>query len=512
MGGLSFAEVEKRWILGLFAAITLALAGLIGVQVHWLRSTITLKEAEFQQRVDNALDAISERLERVEKMGDLGRHKVGRELLSRLDTLRGISDLGSPGGDVQRNVRGGTPSVMLPMGLDSLGQQLMLNTGQAEEYEALVTDMVRAILALEMQRDIRERIDPALLDSLLTHELAAIGLPGAHPYGVFTADREPAMIFNKQGSDPVELAASTNRTRLFRHDFSAEAYYLHVLLPERDATVLRGVAPMLAISALFLLVILGAFIHTVRTILRQKRISEIRTDLVNNLTHELKTPISTIGLACEALADPSLPRTDEQVRRFTNMIRDENKRLGSLVENVLQSAVMDDGQMLVKRVELDLHNLVLDVVRSSSMQVTRRNGRIELDLAAEIHHVHGDRIHLSNLLYNLIDNAIKYSAQEPRIRIATRSDNEGLTVSISDNGIGIAGSEHRKIFDRLYRVPTGNIHNAKGFGLGLSYVKSVVERHGGRIRVESQPGKGSTFHIFIPFEHVQADTPAPRRR
>ena len=504
--------MEKRWILGLFTAISLALAGLIGVQVHWLRSTITLKEAEFQQRVDNALDAISERLERVEKMGDLGRHKVGRELLSRLDTLRGTPSIGAPGIAAQSGVRGTTVGAMLPMGLDSLGQQLMLTAGQAEEYEGLVTDMVRAILALEMERDIRQRMDPALLDSLLNHELGAIGLPGSHPYGVFTAEREPVLLFNEQDVAVAQLAATTNRTRLFRHDFSGEPHYLHVLLPERDATVLRGVAPMLGISALFLLVILGAFIHTVRTILRQKRIGEIRTDLVNNLTHELKTPISTIGLACEALADPSLPRTDEQVRRFTNMIRDENKRLGSLVENVLQSAVMDDGQMLVKRVELDLHNLVQDVVRSSSMQVTRRNGRIELDLGAEIHHVYGDRTHLSNLLYNLIDNAIKYSEQEPRIRIATRSNDEGLTVSISDKGIGIASSEHRKIFDRLYRVPTGNIHNAKGFGLGLSYVKSVVERHGGRIRLESQPGKGSTFHIFIPFEHVQADTPAPRGR
>lgn len=508
-GGRSFAEVEKRWILGLFAAITLALAGLIGVQVHWLRSTITLKETEFKHGVDNALFAVSERLERVEKMGDLGRHKVGRELISRLDTLRGIADIGPA---TLPNARRAGLGPTLSMGQDSLGRQLLLNTGEAEEYESLVTDMVRAILALEMMRDIRERIDPALMDSLLTNELTAIGLPGSHPYGVFTADRSPVLVFNGQEDAMPELAASSYRTRLFRHDLSGEAHYLHVLLPERDGTVLRGVAPMLGISALFLLVILGAFIHTVRTIVRQKRIGEIRTDLVNNLTHELKTPISTIGLACEALADPSLPRTDEQVRRFTNMIRDENKRLGSLVENVLQSAVLEDGQMLVKRVELDLHNLLQDVVRSSSMQVTRRNGRIELDLAAEIHHVYGDRIHLSNLLYNLIDNAIKYSAQEPRIRIATRSDDEGLTVSVSDNGIGIAGSEHRKIFDRLYRVPTGNIHNAKGFGLGLSYVKSVVERHGGRIRVESQPGKGSTFNIFIPFEHVQADTPSPRGR
>jgi two-component system phosphate regulon sensor histidine kinase PhoR len=246
----------------------------------------------------------------------------------------------------------------------------------------------------------------------------------------------------------------------------------------------------------------------VRTILEQKRIGAIRNDLVNNLTHELKTPISTISLACEALADPSIPRTEQQVQRFTGMIRDENKRLGSLVENVLQSAVLEDGQMRIKRVELDLHALIQDVVRSSGMQVSRRNGRIELELAADIHHVLGDRIHLTNLIYNLIDNAVKYTEKEPRIRIATQSNDEGVTLSVSDNGIGIPTSEHRKIFDRLYRVPTGNIHNAKGFGLGLSYVQVVVERHGGHIRVESQPGKGSTFHIFIPFEHGRSDQTA----
>jgi two-component system phosphate regulon sensor histidine kinase PhoR len=179
---------------------------------------------------------------------------------------------------------------------------------------------------------------------------------------------------------------------------------------------------------------------------------------------------------------------------------------------VLQSAVLESGHMLLKRVDLDVHALIHDVVRSSGIQVSRRNGQIELDLKADIHHLNGDRIHLTNLLYNLIDNAVKYAEQEPRIRIGTRSDDEGVTISIADNGIGIAPSEQRKIFDRLYRVPTGDLHNAKGFGLGLSYVRTVVERHHGRIKLESAPGRGSTFHIFIPFEHVAtAETTVGRR-
>jgi two-component system phosphate regulon sensor histidine kinase PhoR len=166
--------------------------------------------------------------------------------------------------------------------------------------------------------------------------------------------------------------------------------------------------------------------------------------------------------------------------------------------------------MVVKPVDLDLHALVGDVVKSSTMQVSRRNGRIETDLKAEIHRLRADRIHLTNLLYNLIDNAVKYTEKEPRLLISTRSDDEGITLSIADNGIGIPPGEQRKVFDRLYRVPTGNVHNTKGFGLGLSYVKNVVERHHGRITLESTPGQGSTFHIFLPFEHGNADK-GPRR-
>ncbi|MFN3876373.1 MAG: sensor histidine kinase, partial [Flavobacteriales bacterium] len=274
---------------------------------------------------------------------------------------------------------------------------------------------------------------------------------------------------------------------------------LHAKVEQSRAVLRRGAWPMLIASGLFAAIIAFAFAYTIRTVLRQKRLNDIRDDLVNNLTHELKTPISTIGLACEALMDPSIPRTEEQTRAYTAMIRDENKRLGALVENVLLSAVQDGGRMVLKPVELDAHALILDVVRGSAIQAGRRDGRIDTDLRAEIHIVKADRIHLANVLYNLIDNALKYCAQAPRIRIATRSDDEGLTISVADNGIGIPASEQRKIFDRLYRVPTGNVHNTKGFGLGLSYVKNVVERHHGRIRVESAPGQGSTFSVFIPF-------------
>lgn len=510
--------MDKRLIAGALLAISIALVGLVAIQVVWIRKTIAMKEEQFTHDVDNALFMVSERLERTERMREVRRHSSGRRLLARLDRMRARERAMAlePGGEQEEVEEPVAPS---PDGLGAPPEppppMAEFPDEQApeidpEEYETMITDMVRGILAAELNTDVRERIDPQLLDSLLTAELGAVGVGLGFHYGIFTTKRKWVDLAPDHAGDTITLARSSHREQLFRHDVAGHVYFLHVVLPTDHVPLASGIWPMLIASAVFILLIAVAFAFTFRILLRQKRLNDIRNDLVNNLTHELKTPISTISLACEALADPSMPKTEAQVRTYTAMIRDENKRLGSLVENVLQSAVQDSGRMLLKPVDLDMHAVLHDVVRSSTIQVSRRNGRIDLELNAEIHRLVGDRIHLTNLFYNLIDNAVKYTEKEPRIRVATSSDDEGITVRVTDNGIGIPASEHRKIFDKLYRVPTGNLHNAKGFGLGLSYVKSVVDRHAGRIKVESTPGQGTTFHIFLPYEHVHAHQ-APRR-
>ncbi|HQW04973.1 MAG TPA: HAMP domain-containing sensor histidine kinase [Flavobacteriales bacterium] len=506
--------MDKRWITGWLIAISIALLGLMGIQVKWMRDTMDLREVQFQRSVDNALFAVSDRLEQLERMHVLKRHGAGRRLLGKLDATRRAR---SGQQDVHEHMMmHEDPDPMVPTTPPyppvADGLERTWDPQEEEDHEALITDLVRGILASELVRDIQERIDPGVLDSLLMEEFKANGIQGPLHYGVFDGYGHPMMLNGKAWPDQALVAEAPFREKLFRHDLAGPSYFLHVDVPGQRRVLWQGMLPLLLISAVFMVIIGMAFAFTIRTIFRQKRISEIRNDLVNNLTHELKTPISTIGLACEALSDPSMPKTEEQVRTFVGMIRDENKRLGSLVENVLQSAVMESGQMVIKHVDLDVHALLQDVVRSSNIQVSRRNGRIDLDLKAEIYRVSGDRIHLTNLFYNLIDNAVKYAEQEPRIRIATTSNNEGVTVSVSDNGIGIAPSEQRKVFERLYRVPTGNIHNAKGFGLGLSYVRTVVDRHEGRIELDSVPGRGSTFRIFIPFEHVRTTEAAIGRR
>jgi len=503
--------VEKRRITILLLAISAALIGLMGIQVKWMRDSMALREAQFDRTVDHVLFAVSDRMEQMEKLHDLQRHRTGRRLLRKLDAMRRAYDerltTAATASDTDAVLSDPGPLPPEPPSaledMEDEGARTAWEEGFAA-HEALVTDMVRAIFSQELARDIRERIDLPVLDSLLRAEFLVKGMDEPFNYGIYDAQGEEVVFGHEQRIDPAQVGRSDHRERLFRHDLVGPVYYLHVQVPGHRGSSWLRMLPLLLTSVLLMSIIVVAFFFTIRTIFRQRRINDIRNDLVNNLTHELKTPISTIGLACEALTDPSMPKTEQQVRTFVAMIRDENKRLGSLVENVLQSAVLESGHMVLKRVGLDVHALIQDVIRSSSMQVSRRNGHIELDLKAEIHHVNGDRIHLTNLLYNLIDNAVKYTDQEPRIRIATVSNDEGITVSVTDNGIGISASEQRKIFDRLYRVPTGNLHNAKGFGLGLSYVRTVVERHGGRIRLESAPGRGSTFHIFIPFEHGSA--------
>ncbi len=494
--------MDARLIRSLMIGITIGLIGLVTIQVLWMRNNITLKEEQFEQGVSNALFAISERLERQEKFKELSKHEAGRRLLLRLDTLRRphpeVPLHGSAGIEFHRyDTTARSPLEQWPLDM--------------KEHEELVSEMVRSILATRWETDPHARVDPKVLAGLIEEEFNVHGLPQNYSYGIFDQQGKAILIPVDSRGDEEALRSSPYRERLFRYDLVGTEFHLHVLIPDQHRILLGSMLPMIVISAIFLVIVSIAFFHTMRTIMRQKRLNDIRNDLVNNLTHELKTPISTISLACEALNDPSVPQNEDSRRRFVAMIRDENKRLGSLVENVLQSAVMDSGHMLLKRVDLDLHNVVHDVVRSSSMQVSRRNGRIDLDLKAEIHHLTGDRIHLTNLLYNLVDNAVKYTEKEPRITIATRSTDEGVFLSVTDNGIGIPRSEHQKVFDKLYRVPTGNIHNAKGFGLGLSYVRTVVQRHGGRIELESEPGRGSTFRIFLPFEHVREQQTAAGR-
>jgi len=276
--------------------------------------------------------------------------------------------------------------------------------------------------------------------------------------------------------------------------------YLTLQFPDEQNYLLKTMWATLSMSAIIILSLVIAFFYTINTIRKQKKYTEIKNDFISNMTHEFKTPISTIALAGEMLADESISKTPEKLARFTNMIREENKRLGVLVESILQTAVLDKGDFKLQRTRFDLHELIQSAKEKIQLQIEQKNGKLRTDLNAKNSIVFADKVHVTNIILNLLDNAIKYSKDVPDITVSTQNISDGIVFTVEDTGIGISKENAKKIFDQFYRVSTGNIHNIKGFGLGLSYVKAIVTKHGGQISIDSELNKGSTFKIYLPFK------------
>ena len=224
----------------------------------------------------------------------------------------------------------------------------------------------------------------------------------------------------------------------------------------------------------------------------------MKTDFINNMTHEIKTPIATIGLACEMLQDPSIAADPTNNSTYIGIISDENRRMRLLIETILQNAKMSNGNFTLNRTSTDINAIVSSVVNSFLLKVNSLNGTIESDLCHPAPVIMADELHLTNMVYNLIDNAIKYSPDKVEIRVTTRLTDGGLSLSVSDKGLGISREDQKHIFEKFYRVSTGDIHNVKGFGIGLNYVMQVVNAHGGKIHVDSTLGQGSTFTVTLP--------------
>jgi two-component system phosphate regulon sensor histidine kinase PhoR len=250
--------------------------------------------------------------------------------------------------------------------------------------------------------------------------------------------------------------------------------------------------------------IITAFYITVNALLRQKKLSEIKNDFINNMTHEFKTPLATISLAVDALRNEKVYHDREKMNYFSGIIKEENKRMNKHVETILQAAVMDRQEITLNRLPLHVHNLIHEIMDNYKLQLEEKGARAELSLDARYDFVEADPVHFRNLISNLVDNAVKYSKENLLIKISTYNTNKFIGIRIEDNGIGMSKETVRRIFEKFFRAHTGNIHNVKGFGLGLSYVKTVVDAHDGKIKVDSVLGKGSAFNLEIPLFKEQA--------
>jgi two-component system, OmpR family, phosphate regulon sensor histidine kinase PhoR len=276
-----------------------------------------------------------------------------------------------------------------------------------------------------------------------------------------------------------------------------DGYYFGVQFPGMEANLISQMG-IWGFSSAVLLVVILFFVYTLFVIFRQRRLSEIQKDFINNMTHEFKTPLSTIAISTEVLMDPAILQRPERLLNYATIISTENKRLKQQVERVLQMARMDKEDIGLKKEWLNIHDLIEEAVNNISLALKGKDGSISLDLTAKPNLVFADKLHITNVLFNLLDNAIKYNNRPPEIRIRTINKAGQLFIEVQDNGLGISSENQRKIFHRFYRVSTGNVHDVKGFGLGLNYVKLIIESHRGKVVVESELGKGSIFRISIP--------------
>lgn len=345
------------------------------------------------------------------------------------------------------------------------------------------------------------RIEPYYLDSIIRFELEKEDLPKEYQFMVCDQSKKP-IHFNSSVQRYNTSLDSSNciQVNLFPSNSLDEDLFLYVFFPKKQQFIYKEMKNSFIVTGLLVVIIIVVLVIMFRTILEQKKLSELKSDFISNMTHEFKTPISTIALACEAATDKDVVgdrQEDHKLAPYFNMIKTENKRLELLVESILQSAVVDKGEIKANITEVNLSEVVKELAQNAQFRIQPLGGKIKV---IEEHNpciIKSDRIHLTNLVANILDNAVKYSKDEPNIEIILINDNKEVSFSVSDKGIGIQKEFVPKIFDKLFRVPTGNIHNVKGFGLGLSYVKSICDTYGWNIEVKTQYGEGTTFKVIF---------------
>ncbi len=497
--------------------MSVAMAVFISIQVYWIQNSLQLREANFKRSIDEAVNVALIKLETIEFMRrttkssmqslspDTNMHQhnsPGLPIVSNSDT-QGIQMAIQPQIEVKRNVsqpRGKTQSTNSNNNKETHAPSITENytEGVALRKQFMLNYLMNKTLKDEENIDIETRISVGLIDTLLKMEFSSKGISIDYEFGVFSPDRNK-IVLKKTSAYKDEFLFQGFMFPLFSGGAITTRDFLLIYFPQQSKYNLQSLWGMMMVSLLLVLVIIAAFSYSVFTIIRQRKLSELKNDFINNMTHEFKTPISTISLACQALSDKDIPRSNEMYNDYIQIIGDENHRLGEMAEKILQTAILEKGNLLLRPEAIDVHQLISDAIHKIAIQIEIRDGIITQSLKAEHPLIKADKVHLSNVVFNLLDNANKYSPRKPQIMISTADAENGVLISVHDKGMGISKANLKRIFEKLYRVPTGDVHNVKGFGLGLSYVKFIVEKHGGSISVESEPGKGSTFTMFLPY-------------
>jgi two-component system phosphate regulon sensor histidine kinase PhoR len=442
----------KRTFSFITILISLSLTGIIVIQVSWIKNMVMLRQEQIKQSVEDATKTVA---------GELAEHKgsyAAGNTKKGLLTDEFILDFSKP-----------------------------LNIGQRIDMEEVKKKLQKALLANDL-KDIR------------------------FEFGIATIDKNDDVVFEKVTANFMASFEDTVNNYIKYGGLEAlsgtpgenlsTTEMLVVVIPNIKNLVYRSLKWKIATSIAFTIIILAAFYLTVRTMLRQKKLAKIKNDFINNMTHEFKTPIATISLAVDAMRNEKVIEDREKMGYFSSIIKEENQRMNRQVETILKASQLEKQEVELILKPVHAHEVIKDVVDNFTLQLEDRKGKVEMVLNAQNDTIEADEVHLSNLVNNLVDNALKYSKENtpPVVKLTTQSNGKKFSLKIEDNGIGMNRDTLKKIFERFYRAHTGNIHNVKGFGLGLSYVKTMVEAHDGDIKAESILGKGSTFTVDLPLK------------
>ncbi|MEM0998281.1 MAG: HAMP domain-containing sensor histidine kinase [Bacteroidota bacterium] len=516
---------------GLIGIMLISLLALLAVQWYWVTNAVSLKEAEFDRHVQDAMNAVVHQLQDHDAA-----HVINHAFSDNSQWIEELARSGNPTAEVRvlssdgnRDLAEEQENVAIQIvrpgrNADSTHQISMsyqYSIGNGENYreelrnrqevtviadssahgvyvqsgpgEAFIHAMVQKVLMRDI--NIHERLDAHSVDSLLAEQLQQRGIQEKFITEVVSepgSPQEEGVRILTAGLTEEEYGA-----RLFPRDLHPSHHHLVIQFPDRQPTTVRAMGLLLPTSGVLVLVVVLCFGLTLFALRRQKKLSEMKSDFINNMTHELKTPISTISLALQALDDPDMAAPGAR-ERYTRIINEENERLRAHVERVLQTAALERGTMRLNFAEVDAHELIGDAVARTRFPVEERKGSIEYHPEATRPKLRADRIHFAGIVHNLLDNALKYSPEIPEITVRTHNRVGGFELTVQDRGQGMSREVQKRIFEKFYRETRGNVHNVKGFGLGLSYVQAMVRAHRGEISVDSELGKGATFKIFIP--------------
>jgi signal transduction histidine kinase len=392
---------------------------------------------------------------------------------------------------------------------NSIESEALRNTileKQKSKIEAKINNWNKVVqnMAFEFitdEKDIESRINPTQLDSAIRTELSSRGIETAYHFGVINVGENNIMSTDAPVNKK-EILSSRYKTDLFPNDLLAKPVLLSVYFPDSFRYVLSTMWVMLISSSLFIIIMLMGTAYTIYILFRQKKISDIKTDFINNMTHEFKTPIATISLASDAAGNPLIAQNPDAVHRYLNIIKEENQRMHNHVESILQMALLDKKGLNLQLEKFNLHDLLTKAASQFKLQVESKGGKIELYLNAAQSIITGDQHLIYNSIVNLLDNANKYSPEKPEIIITTTNIHNSVQILVKDNGIGMSKEVQKNIFEKFYRATTGNLHDVKGFGLGLSFAKAIIQAHQGEICVlESSRNAGTTMEVLLPIQH-----------